>query len=81
MIMLVVSVSNGFIFQVHIGGHTIEFTPSSSSSVSKSLKNINNLWMESPLQVGVTFNGRPMSVEDQGAAVGKEGRTKLFTLV
>ena len=32
-------------------------------------------------QVGVTFNGRPMSVDDQGATVGKEGKTKLFTLV
>merc|ERR1712032_1340368 len=49
--------------KVHIGGHTIEFTPSSSSSV------------------GVTFNGRPMTVDDQGATVGKEGKTKLFTLV
>ena len=29
----------------------------------------------------VTFNGRPMSVEDQGASVGKEGKTKLFSLV
>ena len=41
-------------------------------------------WIEdnwSPSQVGVTFNGQPMSVEDQGATVGKEGKSKFFTLV
>ena len=32
-------------------------------------------------KVGVTFNGKPMSVADQGATLGKEGKTKLFTLV
>ena len=37
--------------------------------------------MDEITQVGVTFNGRPMSVDDQGATVGKEGKTKLFTLV
>ena len=34
-----------------------------------------------PQKVDVTFNGRPMSIEDQGASVGKEGKTKLFSLV
>ena len=62
----------------------MEFTPSSSSSVISTsfTKKLSPDGQKSDSQkVDVTFNGRPMSVEDQGASVGKEGKTKLFSLV
>ena len=62
----------------------MEFNPSSSSSVISTsfTKKLSPDGQKSdPQKVDVTFNGRPMSVEDQGASVGKEGKTKLFSLV